>query len=655
MLLPVAAAILERPSTGRDLAKDAQDAAQLWAKMLSELFQPDATQPNRTKSAEEWRRRNSLDSLWSMESSLPEYEGPWPGKHRSMKPRIPRKITHKSNSAEAAVSLLRQSLRHADPRSLRAVDFTKASDILDADEIENVIKRVADENKKAKLESEPEPEQLETDQKSEASARSLNLEEAKADEIEPVTADVPVSDTQSVHSPTPSIKSARSTKSAKSIQEAFGGIKEGHIYHPASGGSGRGPQQSIPSERGSHDGTLDLDITHFRTDVPVARDEARKSARLMKGVPEDNKDQLKKSAEAAARVAAEEERRKAEEEEKRKQELASRKSSKSEKSKGSAGSKEATKKEFVVGRPKEKPQDEFLQPKPLSAKKTEKKEGVPKKEKPKKKSVSPKKETGKKKKGKKEKKDKGKDEEAPTPSEEVKDEEPEPVKEMTPVPVEEVPEPVIEKKVSPTPPPVPKEITPEPSPDGEGEEEEEEEDIDGSELSFLDEEDDDYDEDAGPGGPSRSQAKAAKRAAEAEKRRLAVERKLEEERRRLEEEERRKAEEEMMAKMAEEERAEYELRKKQEEEARKLKEMMERAQRELEAKLAQEEAQRLARELARKQKELEARLMFNRSLQSEAHGYDHTQDINRAFTWSYFELLQYLGIEIPEALKHKDF
>ena len=61
-----------------------------------------------------------------------------------------------------------------------------------------------------------------------------------------------------------------------------------------------------------------------------------------------------------------------------------------------------------------------------------------------------------------------------------------------------------------------------------------------------------------------------------------------------------------------------------------------------------EEARRLAEEMARKQAELEARLMFNRSLQLESHGLEHTQEINRAFVWSYYELLQWLGLEVPE-------
>ena len=73
-----------------------------------------------------------------------------------------------------------------------------------------------------------------------------------------------------------------------------------------------------------------------------------------------------------------------------------------------------------------------------------------------------------------------------------------------------------------------------------------------------------------------------------------------------------------------------------------------RKKRELEAQQAMEEARRLAEEMARKQAEMEARLKFNRTLQVEAKGMEHSQDITRAFVFSYFELLQWLGLDIPE-------
>ncbi|KAK7112594.1 hypothetical protein V1264_012028 [Littorina saxatilis] len=115
-----------------------------------------------------------------------------------------------------------------------------------------------------------------------------------------------------------------------------------------------------------------------------------------------------------------------------------------------------------------------------------------------------------------------------------------------------------------------------------------------------------------------------------------------------EEAERRAEEEFMMSQMAEQERLDYEKKKKEEEAERKKKEDAERHQREEEARLAMEEARRLAEEMARKQAELEARLKFNRALQVEASGMECSQDINRAFVFSYFELLQWLGLDIPE-------
>ncbi|XP_076089509.1 uncharacterized protein LOC143059822 [Mytilus galloprovincialis] len=161
--------------------------------------------------------------------------------------------------------------------------------------------------------------------------------------------------------------------------------------------------------------------------------------------------------------------------------------------------------------------------------------------------------------------------------------------------------------------------------------------------------------------------KMAKQKAEAEKERRRKEeyqRKLEEMKRKQaeeeqkryeemlekqrEEEEKRKEEEEMMAKMAEEERLEYERKKKLEEEERKRKEEEDRIRREEEAKRAMEEARRLAEEMARKQAEMEARLKFNRTLQVEARGLDHSHNITEAFVFSYFELLNWFGLDVPE-------
>ncbi|XP_067685707.1 uncharacterized protein KIAA2012-like [Haliotis asinina] len=134
-----------------------------------------------------------------------------------------------------------------------------------------------------------------------------------------------------------------------------------------------------------------------------------------------------------------------------------------------------------------------------------------------------------------------------------------------------------------------------------------------------------------------------KKQAEEEQRR--IEAMLEKQR---EEEERRREEEEMMSQMAEQERLQYERKKQEEEEQRRQREEEEKKRREEEAQRALEEAKRLAEEMARRQAELEARLKFNRDLQLESHGLSHTQDITKMFVFSYFELLQWLGLDIPE-------
>ncbi|XP_048237995.1 titin homolog isoform X2 [Haliotis rufescens] len=134
-----------------------------------------------------------------------------------------------------------------------------------------------------------------------------------------------------------------------------------------------------------------------------------------------------------------------------------------------------------------------------------------------------------------------------------------------------------------------------------------------------------------------------KKQAEEEQRRM--EAMLEKQR---EDEERRREEEEMLSQMAEQERLAYERKKQEEEEHRRQREEEEKKRREEEAQRALEEAKRLAEEMARRQAELEARLKFNRDLQLESHGLNHTQDITKMFVFSYFELLQWLGLDIPE-------
>ncbi|XP_050419088.1 titin isoform X2 [Patella vulgata] len=134
-------------------------------------------------------------------------------------------------------------------------------------------------------------------------------------------------------------------------------------------------------------------------------------------------------------------------------------------------------------------------------------------------------------------------------------------------------------------------------------------------------------------------------------------RQLEEEQKRLEllllrqaeEEELYRLEEEKKSQMEEQERIEYERRMKEEEELRKQKEALEKQRREEEAaRLIEEERQKAIAE-ARKRAELEARLKFTRSLQLESQGLsEHSHQISEAFVFSYYEILQWLGLDIPE-------
>ncbi|CAH1790361.1 unnamed protein product [Owenia fusiformis] len=136
---------------------------------------------------------------------------------------------------------------------------------------------------------------------------------------------------------------------------------------------------------------------------------------------------------------------------------------------------------------------------------------------------------------------------------------------------------------------------------------------------------------------------------------------LEEEQRRMEallqkqrdDEVKRREEEMMLYAMAEQERIEYEKKKKLEEERKKKEEEELRIKREEEARLKMEEAMRLAEEMERKKMALEERMKFARGLMVESKGLEHSQDVSRAFVFSYYELLQWLGLDLPEFEKQK--
>lgn len=51
---------------------------------------------------------------------------------------------------------------------------------------------------------------------------------------------------------------------------------------------------------------------------------------------------------------------------------------------------------------------------------------------------------------------------------------------------------------------------------------------------------------------------------------------------------------------------------------------------------------------SRQQAALEEKLKFVREFLLEANGLDQTQNVNRAFSFSYFELLQLLGLDFKD-------
>ncbi|TDH06539.1 hypothetical protein EPR50_G00114490 [Perca flavescens] len=118
---------------------------------------------------------------------------------------------------------------------------------------------------------------------------------------------------------------------------------------------------------------------------------------------------------------------------------------------------------------------------------------------------------------------------------------------------------------------------------------------------------------------------------------------------RLEEERKQEEESKKLQEMDERERIVYLCRKEQEEENRRSKEE-ERKQREEEAALqAAEEAKLQAELLARQMVLLQQQLAFKRGLMLEAGGLEKTQGISRPWIYSYFTLLQLLGLNPTKA------
>ncbi|CAJ1079019.1 uncharacterized protein KIAA2012-like isoform X2 [Xyrichtys novacula] len=130
-------------------------------------------------------------------------------------------------------------------------------------------------------------------------------------------------------------------------------------------------------------------------------------------------------------------------------------------------------------------------------------------------------------------------------------------------------------------------------------------------------------------------------------------RKAELERLRLEEERRKEEENKKLQQMDENERMEYLQRKEQEEEDRRKNEEERRIREEEAAQRAAEEARLQAEQLNRQMALLQQQLAFKRGLMLEAEGLEKTQGISRPWVYSYFTLLQLLGLK-PNKSDHKD-
>ncbi|MGH0133520.1 UNVERIFIED_CONTAM: hypothetical protein FKN15_052976 [Acipenser sinensis] len=125
---------------------------------------------------------------------------------------------------------------------------------------------------------------------------------------------------------------------------------------------------------------------------------------------------------------------------------------------------------------------------------------------------------------------------------------------------------------------------------------------------------------------------------------IEAEKAVEAERRQREEEQRQVEEQRLLLEMDESERQEY-LRRKKEEEERRRQEMEERQrQAEDQARRGMSEARWQAELLTRQRAILEQNLHFQRGLLSEAEGLERMQDLSRPWVYSYFQLLEMLGL-----------
>ncbi|XP_030829672.1 titin homolog isoform X5 [Strongylocentrotus purpuratus] len=793
--------IMQRPKSGRDLAKDAMMAAEIWSAKLGELFDQN-DDPERVRSAPYRRRQNSLDeeSVTSDMSSK--------GTKRS------RRI----HSAEAAVTLLRHLLKASVPDDLAS---------LSGADLESLISRVAEENTNVKIgaevsdmienqdnlndhdivvvediterkfiveslasstvyggDTEDEEEIQETKMVAERAftvrSRASVLEEASEGE-----SDKPDGALLTPKPPASAVSKAPSRVSSGAPSKAPSKAPSVVVEPPKGSKSAEGKKEDAGGDGAKDSGPLGFSMTNLGVAEKI---EAEKTTLIVRAPPEPEKpadDADAKLNDELAKIVAETgllEKRGSKSKKgsmSTKTSTKSNKSSKSSKSKkGKDGEDEEDKDAFIVSLPKDSKADILLY-KPMTPEPPKEEPKPPPKEKKKPIQKKTKKPAPKQEKPKKTKKPPKEPSESPKDNKQVEEEEAKLKAEKEKQEEEERKKKEEEEKAA-------KEAA-----EREGEEDEEEEDegraspespefiIVQDEFSDSDEEEQppslppelpvdeiklepsvsaapsedyseitDFTEDStneGPNSISRSQAKAFKRAAEAEKRKAAVEkkrrdrdeakkraqgeaeraerikqeyedekkrkeaealeraaraveereklanqeeerkrqaalaaererrqqaeykrkmeemarkkreedmkRKAEDEQRKKEEAERMRIEAEMLAAMEEAERIEFEKRRKAEElEAARIAEE-ERIKREIEDKIAEEKARLLAIELAKQQKEVEARLAFNKELHSEANVFTHSQDMTRAFTWSYFELLEHLGIDIPDSLK----
>lgn len=123
------------------------------------------------------------------------------------------------------------------------------------------------------------------------------------------------------------------------------------------------------------------------------------------------------------------------------------------------------------------------------------------------------------------------------------------------------------------------------------------------------------------------------------------------EEKRLEMERKEKEEAFWLYQMTEKEKLEYLQEKKEQEELEKKRLEEEQRQRELELEKALNEAKRIAAEEAAKKAQLQKRLTFFQSVREEATVLENSHAITRAFVFSYYDLLRYLGVEAPKKIK----